>query len=226
MSTATATMSEYGISDQRVESLQDLWHSLALVCTAWRPRGNHMAADYGVSSPQFIVFPVLIAGEPLTMGQIGDRSKLPTWSLTTLVDRLGELGLARRKTQPSDRRTIQVKLTESGHDLARQIAADTMQATAQITASLTDHQIDETTGVVRHLLVGNHQYIPMAGRVQVHAPSLRASIGQLSHRDLGSPLPRDGSPSLEGRTLTTIRRLLGPTASPIPKVPIRASTSA
>lgn len=73
-------------------------------------------------------------------------------------------------SEHSTPRVIQVELTENGHDRARQVAADTMQATAQITASLTNHQSDEITGAIRHLLAGYDQYVAKAGERRFARP--------------------------------------------------------
>ena len=175
------TLSDHGISDERAESLQELWQSLQSLCLASRSHANRMAADYGLSNPQFTVLNVLSAGEPMTMGQIGEHSDLPTSSLTALVDRLVDLDLANRTAHPSDRRAIQVQLTDLGRDLTSRVAKETLRATAQITVRLEDRELDQATAAITNLLSGYDQYVARLGRAATRPPARRS--GRSTHLD-------------------------------------------
>ena len=171
----TGHETDAGMSGRRTESLQTLQRSLDALCTAWRGHAGHMASTHGLSGPQFAVFMALAAEQPLTMGQIGERSDLPTSSLTALVDRLAELRLVRRETHPVDRRAIRVHLTEDGRVLAERVLADTLRATAQITAGIEDSQIDRTSAAIEDLLTGYRQYAAQTGRGQARPAPRRAA---------------------------------------------------
>ena len=140
-----------------------------------------MAAEFGLSNPQFTVFMVLGTGEPMTMGQIGEQSDLPTSSLTALVDRLVDLGHVNREAHPSDRRAIQVRLTDQGIELAGRVADETIRATAQITSDLGNDQIDATSEAIRLLMGGYRQYVAKQGRAQVRPLARRAGAGRSTH---------------------------------------------
>ena len=142
----------------RAESLQQLWSTVRLVTTNFRRQSNHMAGTYDLSNPQLVVFMVVSAGGPMTMGQIGERSDLPASSLTALVDRLGELGLMVREQHPSDRRALQVRLTQAGVDLAYRIARDSFLATAAISENLTDEEIRQVNRTLQKLIDGFEVY--------------------------------------------------------------------
>ena len=172
--------------DHRSEALAELWQVLQALGIASRAQASRMAADHGLSNSQFMVLTALSGGGPMTMGQIGEQSDLPTSSLTALVDRLVELGMARRFAHPSDRRAIQVQLTDGGCDLAGRIRADTLQATAQIIGNLEDRQIDEASDVMRKLLAGYEQYVPRPGPRPGRPPVRRGRADQRHHPDEAS----------------------------------------
>ncbi len=189
---ASEILGDRGISDQRAAALQELWQSLQMLCIATRSHANRMAAEYGLSNPQFTVLNVLSAREPMTMGQIGEHSDLPTSSLTALVDRLVDLELASRTAHPSDRRAIQVQLTDGGYDLSRRVAVDALQATTRITDGLEDGQLDQASDAIASLLAGYGQYIERLGRTPPRPPARRPRSGRLDHPDGAAHPNHDG----------------------------------
>lgn len=149
---------ELGITAERAESLHTLWFTVRRMCAGWRGHVAHMAASYGLSSPQFTVFMALASGGRMTMGQIGERSVLPTSSLTALVDRLVDLGLAAREQHPADRRAIQVQLTDDGRALADRVMVDTLRDTQLMTAGLDVDELDRISAGIEQLLAGYQRY--------------------------------------------------------------------
>ncbi len=127
----------------------------------------------------------LAAGQPMTMGQIGEQSDLPTSSLTALADRLAELRFVRRETHPVDRGAIRVHLTEDGRVLAERVLADTLRATARITAGIEDSQIDRTSAAIDDLLTGYRQYAARTGRGRARPEPRRVIPG--NHDDDAAP---------------------------------------
>lgn len=61
---------------------------------------------------------LLVAGQPLRVGEIADRMHVAGPHVTRLVHELERRGLATRVTDPADRRARQVELTQSGTDAA------------------------------------------------------------------------------------------------------------
>ncbi|OAA29680.1 MarR family regulator [Frankia sp. EI5c] len=81
-------------------------------------------AELGLTYPQYLTMLVLWeASEPLTVGDIGARLHLDSGTLTPLLKRLEELGLATRTRDRTDERRVLVTLTEPGRAL-RTRAAD------------------------------------------------------------------------------------------------------
>jgi DNA-binding MarR family transcriptional regulator len=56
-----------------------------------------------------------LANEALSASALGDRLGLTSGSVTTLVDRLVARKLARRRPNPTDRRSVLIELTKTGH---------------------------------------------------------------------------------------------------------------
>ncbi|MGE5802590.1 MAG: MarR family transcriptional regulator, partial [Gemmatimonadota bacterium] len=53
---------------------------------------------------------LLDAGEPLTPGQLAQRTGLTTGAVTGIVDRLERAGFVRRKRSPADRRQVSIEI--------------------------------------------------------------------------------------------------------------------
>ncbi len=71
--------------------------------------------DLGLTYPQYITMLVLWEAEgPLSMGDLGDRLRLDSGTLTPLVKRLVLLGVVERRRDPVDERRVLVSLTERG----------------------------------------------------------------------------------------------------------------
>nr|WP_283215113.1 MarR family transcriptional regulator [Pseudofrankia sp. DC12] len=88
-------------------------------------------AEIGLTYPQYLTMLVLWEAEkPLTVGDIGASLHLDSGTLTPLLKRLEDLGLADRARDPSDERRVLISLTEQGTAL-RARAADVPQRVFQ-----------------------------------------------------------------------------------------------
>ncbi|MBL7499563.1 MarR family transcriptional regulator [Frankia sp. CNm7] len=77
-----------------------------------------LLAELGLTYPQYLTMLVLWeASEPLTVGDIGARLHLDSGTLTPLLKRLEDLGLADRTRDRADERRVLVSLTERGRAL-------------------------------------------------------------------------------------------------------------
>lgn len=106
------------LSDVAAE-LRSLWHRMM--------RGmEHPPELQGLQRQQFWVLGALNAG-PRRMTDLAECAQTSQASLTGIVDRLEEHGLARRVRPEGDRRVVQVELTEQG----RRVFAETNDAIAE-----------------------------------------------------------------------------------------------
>ncbi|OHV56779.1 MarR family transcriptional regulator [Pseudofrankia sp. BMG5.36] len=82
-----------------------------------------LLAELGLTYPQYLTMLVLWeAPEPLTVGDIGARLHLDSGTLTPLLKRLEDLGLADRTRDPADERRVLITLTEAGQAMRAKAA--------------------------------------------------------------------------------------------------------
>ncbi len=76
---------------------------------------RRVVSEFGISLARFDLLAQLErAGGMLTMTDASRRMMVTNGAVTGLVDRLAQEGFVAREPHPSDRRTIQVRLTEEG----------------------------------------------------------------------------------------------------------------
>ena len=109
-----------------------------MLCLALYAAGRAMTARYrelleplGLTYPQYLVLLVLDETGGATMGELGDRLRLESSTLSPLAKRLEGRGLISRRRSVADERTVQVALTEAG----RTRCAETADVPAQISAA-------------------------------------------------------------------------------------------
>ena len=79
----------------------------------------------GLTYPQYLVMVVLWADDALTVGQIGERLRLDSGTLTPLLKRLETMAIVSRERLREDERRVVVKLTSKGRQL-RDLTGDVM----------------------------------------------------------------------------------------------------
>lgn len=72
----------------------------------------------GLTYPQYLAMVVLWTEDALTVGQIGERLRLDSSTLTPLLKRLEALGMIRRERSGEDERRVIVRLTQAGRELS------------------------------------------------------------------------------------------------------------
>ena len=102
-------------------------------------RYAELLEDAGLTYPQYLTMLALWGGSPLTVGDLGDRLRLDSGTLTPLLKRLEAAGHVVRRRSPEDERRVLVEPTERGwalrdevaqvpHDLAGSIGIDADEA--------------------------------------------------------------------------------------------------
>lgn len=71
----------------------------------------------GLTYPQYITLLILGEEDGLSVGQVSDRLKMATSTVTPLLKRLETLGHVERRRQKTDERKVLVSLTDSGRAL-------------------------------------------------------------------------------------------------------------
>ena len=80
---------------------------------AYRPLLDELHLTY----PQYLILVVLWRSDNLKVGEIGQRLRLDSGTLTPVLKRLELSGLVSRTRRPSDEREVEIGLTEAGRAL-------------------------------------------------------------------------------------------------------------
>jgi DNA-binding MarR family transcriptional regulator len=83
--------------------------------------GNQMSEPSGPTFPQWAPLFKLHMGHATTVAELARECQLDTGAMTRLLDRLEAKGLCRRVRSLSDRRVVNIELTEEGREAARQV---------------------------------------------------------------------------------------------------------
>jgi DNA-binding MarR family transcriptional regulator len=87
------------------------------------PWAQFLKTTADLSTSQYNVLRILRGSHPggLTCGEIGERTVAHDPDVTRLVDRLSKRGLVKRVRSRTDRRVVQVDITQKGLDLLRDL---------------------------------------------------------------------------------------------------------
>jgi DNA-binding MarR family transcriptional regulator len=86
-------------------------------------RYAELLADVGLTYPQYLTMLALWdADSPLTVGDIGERLRLDSGTLTPVLKRLESSGFVARHRDDADERRVLVDVTSSGKRLRRRVA--------------------------------------------------------------------------------------------------------
>lgn len=79
---------------------------------------------------------------PLSAGELARECGLTTGAMTTLLDRMEDLGYLRRAAHPTDRRRVMVELTAKARRRAEQIYGPVGAEGRELLACLSDRQLE------------------------------------------------------------------------------------
>ncbi len=86
-------------------------------------RYTELLAEVGLTYPQYVTMLALWdADAPLTVGEIGERLRLDSGTLTPVLKRLESAGHVARHRDDADERRVLVEVTPAGADLRTQVA--------------------------------------------------------------------------------------------------------
>lgn len=107
-------------SSPEQEALLGLRMTAARLLAPW---AQFLKTTADLSTSQYNVLRILRGSHPgsLTCGEIGERTVARDPDVTRLVDRLSKRGLVRRTRSRTDRRVVQVDITQKGLDLLRDL---------------------------------------------------------------------------------------------------------
>ena len=88
-----------------------------------RQAGAHIRTRTGLTPSQFDIIATLGNTSGMTFKALGEHTLITKGTLTGVIDRLQAKGLVERITQPEDRRSTLVRLTEQGHEEFKRVFA-------------------------------------------------------------------------------------------------------
>ena len=104
-------------------------------------RYAELLADAHLTYPQYLSLLVLWGSEePLSVGDLGERLRLDSGTLTPLLKRLESMGLVVRRRDDADERRVLVTLTDEGWALRKRLAHVPQELLASLDLSERDAQ--------------------------------------------------------------------------------------
>lgn len=109
--------------------------------------------EFGVTEPKFNVLRILKGkkGEPTTVNAILDQMVQRTSNVTRIVDKLAEKGLVTRKECPTNRRKMDITITQSGLDLLMELNRKAHAFHLPMMKNLNAEEAETLTRLIRKL---------------------------------------------------------------------------
>jgi DNA-binding MarR family transcriptional regulator len=103
-----------------------------------------IAQRFGVNRTDLRCLDLLMEelGGEATPGQLGTRLGLTTGSVTAMIDRLAKLGYVTRSPDPTDRRKVVVRPTDTILDKSREIYGRLVAGGVELLAKYTDEELE------------------------------------------------------------------------------------
>ena len=120
-----------------------------------RRRMDETLAEHELSFEEWgLLGHLKLAGAPYTStpGKLAGQQGLSTGAMTNRLDRLEQAGLIRRRPDPGDRRSLQVDLTEKGHEVWLQTVHAQAAKEAAIGAALSQRELGQLNQLLRKVL--------------------------------------------------------------------------
>lgn len=114
-------------------------------------------AGHGLQPGEFDILATLRrAGAPhrLSAGALADSSMVTSGAITNRIDRLVAKGYVTRETDPENRRSVLITLTDAGRELVDDVAGAHLENERRLLEPLTAAQQEQLAGLLRRLLAG------------------------------------------------------------------------
>lgn len=135
--------------ERQAERLYEVFAELA---RAFQYRDREQICCFGVTISQCHALEMLQARGPMTMSELAQALFLDASTVTRVVDRLVEDGLAVRSTDSSDRRVHRVRITDTGDRLVHQIRSNLVAEQRDVLQQVPPASREAVISAVRRLL--------------------------------------------------------------------------
>ena len=120
------------------------------------PWAQFLKTTADLSNSQYNVLRIL-RGSPeggLTCGEIGERTIARDPDITRLVDRLCKRGLAKRIRSQTDRRVVQVEITQKGRDVLNELDPHVKRLPPALLGHMSQTSLQQLSRLLSELLEG------------------------------------------------------------------------
>ncbi|MBM3667272.1 MAG: MarR family transcriptional regulator [Actinobacteria bacterium] len=100
------------------------------------------ASRLGVNRTDLRVMDILTREEPLTAGELADRTRLTTGAVTAVLDRMEETGYVRRRHDPEDRRRVLVEVAPKAWERCAEIWGPLSLDAVELMASYSTSELE------------------------------------------------------------------------------------
>ena len=107
--------------------------------------------DVSITHHHFAIMKMLTEERILHITEIGKRLQIAKAQMTYLIDKLVDLNLVERQFNTSDRRTINVVLTDKGRVILEKHDLSLRNAVKEILSSLTDKELEDLSVSLKKL---------------------------------------------------------------------------
>jgi MarR family transcriptional regulator, organic hydroperoxide resistance regulator len=127
---------------------------LRQVASGLTSRVEEVLADHELTLDQWRVLDTLVQQGPLSMSDLGGRTRVPGPTLTRIVDRLVERSLLYRNVDATDRRRVLVHAADRGRALCRSLGPRISAAERGGLAALSTAEADTLRRLLERLATG------------------------------------------------------------------------
>jgi DNA-binding MarR family transcriptional regulator len=112
----------------------------------------HMCEPGSPTYPQWVPLHKLHMGRATTVAELARECQLDTGAMTRLLDRLEAKGLCRRVRSVSDRRVVNIELTDEGRAAAREVPHVLSRVQNEHLAGFTHEEWEQLKSYLRRIL--------------------------------------------------------------------------
>lgn len=117
-----------------------VFQSLRRIIRAIELHSHKLATEYRITGPQLLCLVALREEAPLTIKRLAQSAYLSASTVVGIVDRLEEKGLVTRIRSASDRRAVQISVTENGRFLLANAPSPIQESLAQALEGLPEEE--------------------------------------------------------------------------------------
>jgi MarR family transcriptional regulator, 2-MHQ and catechol-resistance regulon repressor len=148
---AVKTTKKYG---KKADLALSLWVKLARASQTFGKLTQKHIQSFELTEPQFGVLECLAHLGPLTLGELSRKHLVSGGNMTCVVDNLEKEDLVERIHSKTDRRAINVQLTQKGKNLIDGIFIKHAEYVTQLASVLTESEQEELSSLLKKLGLG------------------------------------------------------------------------